>query len=69
MVSGFRPMRYKKIRPLKSKCPRCGRYAPLTEHHKDGNHYNNKPWNIIRVCRICHDHLHGIHAKNRTLKT
>jgi hypothetical protein len=34
-------------------CEKCGKPA-VDRHHKDGNTLNNKPSNIIPLCRRCH---------------
>jgi len=29
-------------------------------HHLDGNHSNNEPENLVLVCKIHHNEVHGI---------
>ncbi len=45
----------------KSVCTRCGHIHKLTAHHKirrrDGG--PNAAWNLVGVCRPCHDQIHG----------
>jgi len=35
-------------------CIRCGKPDALDVHHLDGNHLNNDPLNLERICRSCH---------------
>ena len=35
-------------------CNRCGKPDAKDVHHKDGNHQNNLPENLERICRSCH---------------
>jgi hypothetical protein len=35
-------------------CSRCGRPDAMDVHHADGNHQNNSPSNLSRICRSCH---------------
>lgn len=47
-------MRHNKLK----KCEFCG-FNPITEsqldiHHKDGNHKNNDPKNLMTLCANCH---------------
>ena len=39
-------------------CSRCGKPDALGVHHKDGNHLNNLPENLERICRSCHSRVH-----------
>ena len=39
-------------------CNRCGKPDALDVHHKDGNHLNNSPENLERICRGCHSREH-----------
>lgn len=35
-------------------CATCGRRGATDVHHRDGNHLNNSPENLERICRSCH---------------
>jgi hypothetical protein len=51
----------KMITPTKRKCEWCGRVtlkSALDIHHKDGNHNNNDPSNILILCATCHRETH-----------
>ena len=39
-------------------CNRCGKQSARDVHHKDGNHLNNSPENLERICRSCHNQEH-----------
>lgn len=39
-------------------CNRCGKPKARDVHHKDGNHQNNDPGNLERICRGCHSREH-----------
>lgn len=39
-------------------CVRCGKPNASDVHHKDGNHQNNAPENLERICRSCHSLAH-----------
>lgn len=39
-------------------CSHCGKPNARDIHHKDGNHRNNSPDNLERICRSCHNRLH-----------
>lgn len=39
-------------------CSICGKPDATDVHHKDGDHLNNSPSNLARVCRGCHIRLH-----------
>ena len=51
---------YRELIPVE-RCARCG-YNDfkrlLHVHHKDGNHKNDEPDNLIVLCNRCHNHLH-----------
>ena len=47
----------RKIVP-KGPCNRCGKPDALDVHHLDGNHQNNSPENLERICRSCHIREH-----------
>lgn len=47
----------RKIVP-KGPCCRCGKPQAKDVHHKDGNHLNNSPENLERICRGCHSREH-----------
>ena len=40
-------------------CNRCGSESASDVHHRDGNHQNNDPSNLERICRSCHVKEHG----------
>jgi len=40
-------------------CARCGALNARDVHHKDGNHQNNSPENLERICRSCHNLAHS----------
>ena len=48
--------RYQKY--IKSSCEICGATKDLEVHHKDKNHSNNNPNNLITVCSSCHQQIH-----------
>lgn len=35
-------------------CERCGKPQATDVHHEDGDHQNNSPKNLSRICRSCH---------------
>lgn len=39
-------------------CSRCGKPDASDVHHEDGNHLNNSPENLSRICRGCHNKEH-----------
>ena len=39
-------------------CSRCGKPNARDVHHLDGNHLNNDPSNLERICRSCHNREH-----------
>ena len=42
-------------------CWRCRTTSePTGIHHIDGNHDNQKPQNLLRLCQKCHDFIQGI---------
>lgn len=49
--------RYQKY--IKSSCEICGATKDLEVHHKDKNHSNNNPNNLMTVCRSCHQKVHN----------
>ena len=42
----------------KGPCNRCAKPMARDVHHKDGNHLNNAPENLERICRGCHKREH-----------
>ena len=40
------------------RCEICGKSSAKDAHHRDGDHRNNSPENLQRVCRGCHTKLH-----------
>lgn len=48
--------RYQKY--IKSSCEICGATKDLEVHHKDKNHSNNNPNNLMTVCSSCHQQIH-----------
>lgn len=49
--------RYQKY--IKSSCEICGATKDLEVHHKDKNHSNNNPSNLMTVCSLCHQRVHN----------
>lgn len=47
----------RKIVPM-GPCSRCAKPQAHDVHHKDGNHLNNSPENLERICRSCHNLVH-----------
>ena len=44
--------------PLCEECRLSGEVTPANEvHHKDGNPLNNKPDNLMSLCKSCHSHI------------
>ena len=43
---------------LPGSCNRCGKPNARDVHHRDGNHLNNSPENLERICRSCHSREH-----------
>lgn len=43
-----------------SACVWCGWAKHLIVHHRDGDHHNSSPENLVIICRSCHQKLHGI---------
>ena len=39
-------------------CEICGKPDAMDVHHRDGNHLNNSPDNLARICRSCHIRHH-----------
>ncbi len=50
--------RFARTRCPKGPCVDCGDTDPRDVHHVDGNHRNNKPGNLVRICRSCHNKRH-----------
>lgn len=44
---------------IKSSCEICGATKDLEVHHKDKNHSNNNPNNLMTVCSSCHQRVHN----------
>lgn len=44
---------------IKSSCEICGTIKDLEVHHKDKNHNNNDPNNLMTVCSSCHQQIHN----------
>ncbi len=44
---------------IKSTCEICGTTKDLEVHHKDKNHNNNNPNNLMTVCSSCHQQIHN----------
>jgi len=44
-----------------NRCPLCGQFEGTTEkfdnHHINHDHFVSEYWNLIRLCRACHDEL------------
>lgn len=51
------------IEQREKKCEVCGSTTNIDVHHKDGNHQNNVPENLLVVCRSCHLKIH--HPKGK----
>lgn len=49
-------------------CEICKKRQVHHEHHKDGNHKNNKPENLQYLCTLCHAEIHDILPKQSELK-
>lgn len=49
--------RYQKY--IKSSCEICEATKDLEVHHKDKNHSNNNPNNLMTVCSSCHQRVHN----------
>lgn len=48
-----------RLRSIKaSACAICGKGQELHIHHKDWNHHNNSPNNLLTLCQHCHTILH-----------
>jgi hypothetical protein len=43
----------------KGPCAKCAKPDALDVHHKDGDHTNNVPSNLERICRSCHNREHS----------
>lgn len=41
-------------------CQNCREHTASDVHHRDGNHGNNDPLNIVPWCKRCHNEHHGI---------
>lgn len=46
-------------------CKQCGANLPLDVHHKDKNRGNNKPANLVKLCRWCHIVADGRHSRRK----
>lgn len=42
------------------KCQCCGYKEVLDLHHKDQNHHNNEPYNLVVLCPNCHARVHRL---------
>lgn len=51
-----------------AKCQKCKKREATDIHHKDENHKNNEPKNLIKICVLCHAKIHGIEPKKSELK-
>lgn len=68
----MKQFRGKEIKKLQKatyvRCPYCDEHYRPSEfhrHHKDWNHSNDDPKNLIRICAICHGKEHGeMNAEN-----
>jgi 5-methylcytosine-specific restriction endonuclease McrA len=36
-----------------------GKYLKFHVHHKDGDHNNNNPHNVVLLCHVCHSRVHS----------
>jgi len=43
-------------------CEKCNELKLIETHHKDFNHRNNEPNNLIDLCRGCHQSVHKGYA-------
>lgn len=55
-----------------SNCQRCdkspnNKYEYIYIHHKDQNHKNDTPSNLVYVCKECHSFIHSNKNKNKEL--
>ena len=60
------------LRRAKGRCEVCGRPAPLDVHHivkrsQGGSH--DPDWNLIALCRPCHDRTDAPYSKGRLIIT
>lgn len=51
------PREYRKI-AKKDLCARCGSRDRLAIHHKNDDHYDNDPDNLVVLCVSCHSSVH-----------
>lgn len=47
------------FRHHEKKCVICGESNIVTVHHYDGNHFNDKPENLIPLCPTHHSYVHS----------
>ena len=57
-----------KIRSDGLKCGLCRVRKATDVHHDDEHHSNNQPRNLMPVCKLCHNGVHGITAEMSDLK-
>jgi len=50
------------------KCIKCKKRPATDEHHKDGDHKNNDPKNVRKICVLCHAKIHGIEPKRGEIR-
>ena len=41
---------------------------PFTHHHINGDSARSEFWNLIRLCKSCHDVIHNIHSNNKKVQ-
>lgn len=48
------------LRKQETICPKCQKHKASDVHHINGHHHDNRPENIVPICKRCHNEIHGI---------
>lgn len=56
----YRGSRSQVLNREKHRCFLCSKDEPLDVHHIDRNEKNNELWNLVALCRRCHNYQRGV---------
>jgi hypothetical protein len=56
-IDGRSPLYYRQF--LRAECEWCGSSTRLVIHHTDEDRHNNRPENLVTLCRRCHQEHHA----------